>query len=242
MNIVTAHLAENKELPALDAFYQYVIGAEGLYIRAQDDFLDALVLIAPSDRDLNGVAVLDEYARLRVAKIPSPLLTAARASAKRHLPNEAMYQFTWTAAQRWAVEMPKQTGTPVSLSFEDTPGTILDLHSHGILSAFFSDTDNNDEQGLRLYAVIGKIDTDAPEILCRIGVYGHHLEIPATDIFENIAPFTDLFEVQLTPDSTDTDNDAEEESFLAAQADFEAGVHRLGISETESGILVAHHP
>lgn len=83
----------------------------------------------------------------------------------------------------------------------DAGRTVVDLHSHNSMPAFFSGTDNADEQGFRLYCVIGRIDTDAPEIACRAGVYGHHWPVPALAIFEGVGSFVDTFSVGEPPDA-----------------------------------------
>jgi hypothetical protein len=51
------------------------------------------------------------------------------------------------------------------------------------LDPFFSRTDNKDEQGFRVFAVIGKVN-EQPEIRVRVGVYGNYRNIPASMIFE----------------------------------------------------------
>lgn len=73
----------------------------------------------------------------------------------------------------------------------DAASIICDLHSHGNMRAFFSQTDNADEQGARLYAVIGRLDSE-PEMRLRVGVYGHWLALPLTAVFTNNGPFKDL--------------------------------------------------
>ena len=70
---------------------------------------------------------------------------------------------------------------------------ICDLHSHGNMSAFWSATDDADEQGSQLYAVIGKLDTE-PEIRLRLGVYGYWLPLPVTAVFTANGPFQDLYQ------------------------------------------------
>ena len=69
---------------------------------------------------------------------------------------------------------------------------ICDLHSHGNMRAFFSLTDNADEQGARLYAVIGKLDSE-PEMRLRVGVYGYWHPLPLTAVFTNNGPCKDLY-------------------------------------------------
>ena len=80
------------------------------------------------------------------------------------------------------------------VDYDDMGSAVVDLHSHNSMPAFWSHTDNQDERGLRFYAVIGRLDTDRPEIRCRVGVYGHHWPVPATTIFESAGPFVDLEE------------------------------------------------
>jgi hypothetical protein len=49
------------------------------------------------------------------------------------------------------------------------PAILCELHSHGLLPAYWSATDDADEQGARLYAVIGRLAA-RPEIRLRVGV------------------------------------------------------------------------
>jgi len=70
----------------------------------------------------------------------------------------------------------------------DSPDIILDLHSHCEMGAFFSATDNRDEQGFRLYAVLGRIFT-RPEMALRVGVYGDFWTVPVGMVFGGIIPF-----------------------------------------------------
>jgi hypothetical protein len=51
------------------------------------------------------------------------------------------------------------------------------------MEPFFSPTDNKDEQGFRIFAVIGKVNEE-PLILVRVGVYGNYWNIPADMVFD----------------------------------------------------------
>ena len=95
------------------------------------------------------------------------------------------------------VKKPAQQTTPTSVTTSvktavaAADSIICDLHSHGNMRAFFSQTDNADEQGARLYAVIGRLDSE-PEMRLRVGVYGYWLPLPLTAVFTNNGPFKDL--------------------------------------------------
>ena len=80
--------------------------------------------------------------------------------------------------------MPWQSGSSGGVEYEVLPDTVLDIHSHGMMSAFFSSTDNSDEQGLRLYMVMGRLDTLIPELEMRVGVYGYFAPVELDEIFD----------------------------------------------------------
>lgn len=194
MKISNALLAEDVPLPPIgDVLYQYVIAGNGLYIRAEDSRIAALVKVAPAH--LTGLADLVPGASLKIARVPGMWLLAMLRSARRHMPNEAMYQLLCTddPAKPWVCQMPEQISSPTALRFADDGRAVIDLHSHNRMDAFFSDTDDRDEQGFRFYAVIGRINTPQPEIRVRVGVYGHHLDVPATTVFDDLGPFVDRF-------------------------------------------------
>lgn len=199
MKISNAILAEPAlPLPPIgDLMYQYVIAGNGLFIRAEDSRLKALVQISAAA--LTGLPDLIPFAELKIDRVPGVWLRSILRSARQHMPNEAMYQLHWVGGQHhavthtWRVSMPSQSGSPTALRFNDDGEAVIDLHSHNSMAAFFSGTDDADEQGLRFYAVIGRIDTDATEIRCRVGVYGHHMAVSAALLFDDLGPFVDQF-------------------------------------------------
>jgi PRTRC genetic system protein A len=151
---------------------------------------------------VHGLEQVEPYARFasRVPRVPCQFLWAIAKSARRHLPNEAMYQFSFDGSvdetgeltdEGWRCVNTTRATNPASLEFDDHAGAVIDLHSHGTLSAFFSETDDEDEQGLRFYAVIGQVDRDCPQIAVRVGVYGHTWNVPQTTVF-NGGPFVQV--------------------------------------------------
>jgi hypothetical protein len=62
------------------------------------------------------------------------------------------------------------------------------------MPAFFSETDDRDERGGRLYGVIGRLDTTQPQLVLRQGLYGHWLHnIPGLTLFDDLGPFVDAY-------------------------------------------------
>jgi hypothetical protein len=62
---------------------------------------------------------------------------------------------------------------------------VLDIHSHHNMSAYFSGTDNNDDNRDRYSAVVGKIDSLIPDIAVRFSSLNSHWECKLEDVFEN---------------------------------------------------------
>lgn len=192
LNLVGAALVTGEGLPPAKALcYEYLVGANGLFIRAEDSRMAALIPLAAAW--LPGLAPVLWYANLKLPRISADWLWSVLASARKVLPNERAWQFLWDeVGGRWTCEAPRQTADPSSVSYADFPGAVVDLHSHGALPAFFSSTDNADEQGLRFYVVIGRVDTNAPTIMARVGVYGQTMGINVERIFDGLGPFTEV--------------------------------------------------
>lgn len=196
LSLVGVVLATDNELPPIRAAgYEYVIAGNGLFIRAEDSRMEAMVPVAPAT--LRGLATVEPYARLKTPRIPQSHLWAVYQSAIAHLPNEAMYQHRWDG-YAWRIARPAQASSATSVAFADGGETVVDLHSHAGMNCFFSAVDDADELGFRFYVVIGRLTpfyepiTSWPGIVCRVGVYGHHWPVPADVIFEGCGPFIEI--------------------------------------------------
>ena len=196
-NLATYHVHKSDPLPTNDALaYQYILAGNGLFIRAETHFFEAILTIASCT--VRGLASLRRHFRLKVPRIPARLLDTILTDARRaRRPdgglNEVLYQF-YHHGQTVQVRKPPQqtTATSVLAMGMDDAAVICDLHSHGNMRAFFSQTDDADEQSARLFAVIGKLDTE-PEIRLRVGVYGYWQPLPVTAVFTGTGSFKDLY-------------------------------------------------
>ena len=84
--------------------------------------------------------------------------------------------------------IPPQAGTGSSLTYQPPPGLVAEFHSHGRHRAFFSATDDRDEQGFRVYGVVGCLDAPEPELALRVGIYGHFSPLSWSQVFDGPAP------------------------------------------------------
>ncbi len=195
-SVATYHVHRRNPLPLNNAVgYQYVMAAAGLYLRAENRFFDVLAPIARCP--IRGLAPLQPQFTLKVRRLPGWLLDAVLGDARnarcrnRGL-KEALYHFHHDSA-RVRVLKPPQRATAASVVAAEghTADIILDLHSHGNMRAFWSATDNSDEQGFRVYGVIGRLDTK-PEIRLRLGVYGYWFPLPVNMLFDGPGKFVDV--------------------------------------------------
>jgi len=191
------HLYTGQSIP--DAWpFAYVLAQNGLFKLVDTPHFYASLRLASAH-----VAGLrrwpEEGVRLLVPKIPAAWLAAVLRDARKQGGRDAgvlrsieqMYHFHW-AAQGWHAARPRQQATTGSVQYHggEESTIVLDLHSHHEMPAFFSGTDNRDEQGCRFYAVIGRIYS-RPEMRLRLGVYGDFFEVPAVGLFEGIGEFDD---------------------------------------------------
>jgi PRTRC genetic system protein A len=161
-------------------FYDYIMAADGLYLRAKNAHLAATVCIAP--QEIRGLTPLEENIQLLHGKIPLSFLNLALSILCLKPDIEQYMAVTWQG--NYSLTVPSQSQTPVSVTYETLPGTVLDIHSHaGGVPAHFSGIDNRDEQGLGLYAVVGDLRSLCPTIELRLGVYGYFMPLKKEDIF-----------------------------------------------------------
>jgi PRTRC genetic system protein A len=194
--IVTYHVHRRDPLPPSDALaYQYVIAAAGLYLRAANHFFNVVLPIAHCP--VRGLAPLQPHFRLKVPRLPARLLNAVLSDARRARCRngglkEALYHFHHDGA-RVRVLKPPQRATAASVvgAEGNSAHVILDLHSHGSMPAFWSTTDDRDEQGFRVYGVMGRLDT-VPEIRLRLGVHGYWFPLAVSLLFDGSGELVDV--------------------------------------------------
>jgi PRTRC genetic system protein A len=113
-----------------------------------------------------------------------------RAVMQRHGGAEAYIQFLFDREEgKYFAYVPRQYVSWAHVSF-DRDGElearhvlVLEAHSHHSMGAWFSGTDNADEQGDRLFMVIGRLDGRIPQVKIRYGMAGHHEELSIEEVF-----------------------------------------------------------
>jgi hypothetical protein len=173
--------------------YEYILAENGVYARGSREGLQVCIPIMRGT--IRGLTSTEPYVRLDYPKVPEwillSILNKSREvclSAKDRV--EALFHlFFDTKTKRWKLETPIQVASIGSVSpVEVGTGSsyekaLIEIHSHHDMSPVFSYIDNEEEQGFRLYGVIGHIFKD-PMLRLRVGLFGNFYEIPANVIFE----------------------------------------------------------
>ena len=178
--------------------YDYVLGAGGLYVQSESANLTARVLVAPCE--VRGLAPVAEKVELAHGPIPARLFELGLSWFEDDPHTERFFAVRWDG-RSYRLVVPEQEGTATRLKYRPPAGVVAEFHSHGTSRAFFSKTDDGDEQGFRVYGVAGRLDTDRPELSLRVGVYGHFAPVDWPQVFDGPNPCLRL--VGEGPDSTD---------------------------------------
>lgn len=161
-------------------FYDYIVAGNGLFIRAQSPLIKATVCISPVE--IRGLRPLEEEIELVHGRIPRRLYDLSLSILMANSELEQYLAITWENEYR--LTAPPQERSEASVKYHTLPSLIMDIHSHGYMRAFFSITDNKDEQGLCFYMVVGKLDTLLPEVELRLGTYGYFVPLGIEDAFD----------------------------------------------------------
>jgi len=163
--------------------YDYVVAGNGVYVEAQGEHLAARVPV--SECQIRGLADTEPRFVLKHGKIPYRFWALATSVFLADPAKEKFVVIRWTLAKGYHLRIPEQEGDASSCKFvigEDVTNVVLEAHSH-CGRAFFSGTDDRDEQSFRLYAVVGKLD-EHPQFRLRCGVYGHFWPVVWQDVFD----------------------------------------------------------
>ena len=161
-------------------FYDYILAHNGLFLRAENSLLAVTIVIA--EACVRGLDNVKETIELKKGKIPYSLYELAISSLFASGTHREHYvAITWDGG--YHLQTPTQEGGMGSVQYEPLPNTILEFHSHGTMSAFFSRTDDQDEQGLGIYGVVGELNLLAPVIKMRVGAYGYFAPVDLKEVF-----------------------------------------------------------
>ena len=161
-------------------FYDYILASNGVFVRAENSLIKATVAV--SEATIRGLQPLQNSVELRHGRIPQYIYDLALSALMVNPYREQLVAVVWDGSYR--LKLPTQENGECWIKYQTLPDTVLEFHSHGLMSAVVSMTDNRDEQGLGLYAVAGRLDRLIPEVNMRVGVYGYFAPLKFSEVFD----------------------------------------------------------
>ena len=165
--------------------YDYILAHNGLFLEAENPLIKARIRVGAAE--VRGLLELTERVELVNGLVPSYMLALALRQMREDIDRELYLAVTWPG-ERYAMETPYQEKSATRVSYQPVPNTVLDFHSHGRMTAHFSHTDDQDDQGFRISVVIGKLDQSVAEMSMRLGMYGYHAQVSYLEVFSGDMP------------------------------------------------------
>lgn len=189
-------ISKNKSVFALfDAPYGRMIVRIG---QAEDDFVfEVMDRYNVTFRELPELRNSFEW---KFSKIPGSIYSQIVSFFRSYVLENHQYEVALriyydTETASYVVACPKQRVTAVNIHFEHTNEyhpmrylPVLEVHSHNVMRAFFSETDNKNEQSFNtlfgVFGVFGRLNKDEIETVFRAKMGEHEVPFKAEDIFD----------------------------------------------------------
>ncbi len=160
-------------------YYNYIVGSNGIFIEAEGPLIAARVPAAVCE--IRGLAPVKTWVSLTYGAIPQRFFDLALSYFLADPTKEHYVAVTGSYGYHFYVPVQDRNGARVDYAVGES--VVLDLHSHGHMGARFSPQDDQDEQGLKLSAVVGKLNA-IPVVKLRVGVYGYFQSLEWKDVFD----------------------------------------------------------
>jgi PRTRC genetic system protein A len=185
--------------------FDYLLAGDGVYLVASNDALEVRVPIAGCS--VRGLPPVYPACNLKHGRLPQriwdAIVWAAQVGYMRG--HEVLVAVTFDPNVGHRLTVPPQIAGPDRVVYRPPTSAVLELHSHGPHPAVFSSTDDRDEQGLRLYGVIGRLGAERPEVALRVGAYGHFLPVLWETAFDGDRGLFRDIHFEPTPDEDSVD-------------------------------------
>ena len=160
-------------------FYNYILASNGVFIEAENKLIAARIPIACCE--VRGLAPVETKITFTYGSMPQRFFDLSLNMFLADTTREHYIAIIGDAGYHFYIPVQDKEGGGVH--YEVGNRVVLELHSHGKGVAWFSGTDNQDETGLKVYGVIGRLDR-TPIVKLRLGVYGYFLPLAWQEVFD----------------------------------------------------------
>jgi PRTRC genetic system protein A len=174
------------ELPSAQPGQRVLLARNGVFLEVTRSWMRCVLKLGdlPAKPPL-PYGVVHEHLSFAFGVIPLRLLGEFIAHGRRSLPNEAAgaLVFSKTRGDLRLVLHEVLEAEPAAIRYrigamDADEELAIDLHTHGVLGAFWSTTDDADDQGVKVCGVFGNLDRAHPSAAFRLAINGHFLKLP----------------------------------------------------------------
>lgn len=166
--------------------HRILMAGNGSWLEVCRAWLYARVLVGLPLLVTVPYGAVQEVMRFKFGKLPRTLVTQFIEEARLRSPNECAAWVVWNERTgQWRLQMLEELSVgrdnvTVSLpSLAEDEHMVIDLHSHGLIPAFFSAEDNKDDSGeCKISGVIGNLNKDEVSTAFRLCVNGVFIPLP----------------------------------------------------------------
>lgn len=160
MNNLVGYTISGKHVES-GTFFTYHMAGNGLWISAENEYINATIPIAGVS--VRGLPPMNMFLALKHGRIPQRFWDLAYSVIIAHPDEERYIGIRWAGAG-YDLYYPEQEGSGAAVKYFTGNDIVMEMHSHPTFAARFSHTDDDDEQGFKVYAVVGNIDKPKPSI------------------------------------------------------------------------------
>lgn len=172
-------------LPDMANGQRVILAANGVFVQVKLDWLDCIQRLSATLPIPLPYGVVDERLSFSFGVLPIALIEDFIAAGLRGLPNEvagALIYSRRTRSPRPALCEPLDA-SPDRINYRvppmDADETLaVDLHTHGHSRPFWSETDDSDDQGIKIAGVFGFLHQPKPRAEFRLAINGRFRPLP----------------------------------------------------------------
>ena len=167
-------------LPAMENGQRVIVASNGVFVQVKRDWLDCVERMGCIDAALPlPYGEVTPSIQFAFGTIPVVLLEAFIAAGRAGLPNEIAGGLIYSA-QRQTLRLAiyasvRSTAHGIEYRLPPVAGDesiAVDLHTHGLLPAFWSATDDRDDRSVKVTGVFGNLDREPPSAAFRLVLNG----------------------------------------------------------------------
>ena len=167
-------------LPAMENGQRVIVASNGVFVQVKRDWLDCVERLSGIDAAMPlPYGQITPIVRFTFGTIPIALLDAFIAAGRAALPNEIAGGLIYSPQRttlRLAIYEPLHS-TAHGIEYRMPPlardeSIAVDLHTHGVLPAFWSATDDLDDRSVKVAGVFGNMNQEQPSAAFRLVLNG----------------------------------------------------------------------